>query len=299
MSTVTRLKERMRQAVPLSIERQLRERTEFDALKANVMARQAKRVDLVANQMAQMLQLADRKSIDGADCLEIGSGWVLSHAVVCHLLGAKSVVATDLYPVAQLGAIKTAVRAAIAPAVRDALAPFSDHTEVRNRFDHLVGIDTFDLKTLADLGIEYRPNVNLAQNPTDERFDFIYSMSVLEHVPVADCAPLIANMFTSLRPGGSMLHCIHLEDHLNLNDPFKFLALDQSTYTDSQANERGNRLRASEWRQIFLDATGQPATVMYEWQRNNVELPTLSGPLQSLAEPDLRTSHLGLATTAR
>ena len=53
--------------------------------------------------------------------------------------------------------------------------------------------------------------------------DFIYSNSVLEHVPVDDVPALLNNLVESLNQGGTMIHCIHLEDHKDINRyPFDY-----------------------------------------------------------------------------
>ena len=72
-----------------------------DARAAKRLARSNKRVDLRAAYIAQLLHLGAGYSVVGKTYLEIGSGWVLSHALVLHLLGAKRVIASDVRPLAQ------------------------------------------------------------------------------------------------------------------------------------------------------------------------------------------------------
>ena len=57
------------------------------------LASSSKRIDICAAQFAHNFHLSKHPSIEGKICLEIGAGWVLSHAVVCYLLGAKRVIA--------------------------------------------------------------------------------------------------------------------------------------------------------------------------------------------------------------
>ncbi|MCP4178379.1 MAG: hypothetical protein GY756_11485 [bacterium] len=53
------------------------------------LASSSKRIDICSAQFAHLLHLSKQPSLEGKVCLEIGSGWVLSHAIVCYLLGAK------------------------------------------------------------------------------------------------------------------------------------------------------------------------------------------------------------------
>ena len=56
---------------------------------ARELARTSKRIDICAAQLAHVLHIADRPTLVNKTCLEIGAGWVLSHSIVMHLLGAK------------------------------------------------------------------------------------------------------------------------------------------------------------------------------------------------------------------
>ena len=62
---------------------------------ARDLARTSKRLDLCSAQAALVLHLSNL-GIKGKICLELGSGRVLSHACVLHLLRATKVIATDV-----------------------------------------------------------------------------------------------------------------------------------------------------------------------------------------------------------
>lgn len=80
----------------------------------------------------------------------------------------------------------------------------------------------------------------------DDSFDFIYSVSVLEHV--MDPAGVVERMHALLKPGGHGSHSIDLRDHGHFDDPLCFLRLTEEEY-DARRTE--NRLRASDWLRLF------------------------------------------------
>src|SRR3989338_5478959 len=127
------------------------------------LALSSKRIDICAAQFAHMLHLSRHPSLEGKTCLELGAGWVLSHALVCYLLGAKRVIATDIAPLAQPKAIIFALENAVMSIPRDILAPFSDHSRIRKRLIRLSSIREFNFERLKEIGIEYQSPVDFAK----------------------------------------------------------------------------------------------------------------------------------------
>jgi len=260
------------------------------------LATTTKRLDICAAQFAFVLQSAGIKSIKGRRCVEVGAGWVLSHSVVMHLLGASETVGTDLEPLAHPESLKVAVRNSVKSIVRDILSPFEDHSQLRERLNHLVSMHSFSLANLASLGIKYLAPFDLTTRRLPGEYDFVYSNAVLEHVPAEDLKPLLHNLVASLAPGGTMIHCIHLEDHKDLERaPFAFLSADARHFGRTVQASRGNRVRSSEWKRIFDNLEGVRCRPMYEWRRDDVPLPSRVDPSVVYAdEEDLRVSHLGV-----
>lgn len=287
--------------IPESIKAPIRGSALFRAVyhprHAAQLARGTKRLDQCAAQLAHVLHLSGGVRLEGARCLELGAGWVLSHALVCHLLGARRVLAIDVERAARFDSLRPAIASAPPALVRDLLAPFSDHGDVRARLDRLRAIKRFDQDVLAQLGIEYRAPVDLARETLAESFDVIYSLSVLEHVPIADVDALLRNLTRQLAPGGSMLHLIHLEDHRDIaRDPFAFLRVRGQPFSPVEQTERGNRLRASSWLDAFAAVPELRSKVLWQWQRRDAALPGALDPaVRYRDEADLRTSHLGIA----
>jgi SAM-dependent methyltransferase len=68
---------------------------------------------------------------------------------------------------------------------------------------------------LAATGALYRTDgVTAFAEIPDEAIDFVFSQAVLEHIPLGQFEPLLAESFRVLRPGGVASHMIDLRDHL-------------------------------------------------------------------------------------
>jgi hypothetical protein len=263
---------------------------------AKKLASTSKRIDICAAQFAHSLHLKDQLSLSGKVCLEIGSGWVLSHALICHLLGAKRVIATDVTTLAKPQYLYRALHESVISIIRDVLSPYEDHTLIRKRLENLLNIKHFNHATLKELGIEYIAPVDLANNKLDIAVDFIYSNSVLEHVPVDEVAPLLKNLSKDLKPNGIMIHRIHLEDHKSISDnPFGFLAIPEKNYASDLQSKRGNRIRKSTWLKLFNDISNIRSEAIYEWTRENKKLPSsIDQSIAYIDQADLMISHLGI-----
>ena len=242
----------LRKLLPTSVRERLRYSKYSLNRSALRMARGSKRLDICAAQFAHVMHLAHLNSLEGKTCLEIGSGRVLTHAIVSYLLGAARVIATDISPIARPSTLKYAISESVKYIPRDMLAPFSTYTAVRERYQRLLDLKNYDFAALERLGIEYRSPVDFAREEVGESVDFIYSNSALEHVPIEDISPLLINLSKSLSSEGLMLHRIHLEDHhFADSDPFRFLSIPSSTYSQNAQSARGNRVRFSAWRNLF------------------------------------------------
>jgi hypothetical protein len=229
-------------------------------------------------------------------CLEIGSGWVLSHALVCYLIGAKKIYVSDIEPLAYPPSLISSVRYSEKSIIRDILSPFSPHDQIRKRLDKVCDIKHFSLEILKDFGIEYIAPIDLVKEMPDSKADFIYSFSVLEHVPVEDIFPLLSNLVNTLNRDGCMIHCIHLEDHKNIKgDPFGFLSEPGNTYDREKQNLRGNRIRKSQWLRLFKCLNNTDFNIIYQWNRQDKEIPKKIDPSISFTgKEDIRVSHLGV-----
>ena len=287
--------------LPDGVKRWVRKSEYMTRRKAARLASSSKRLDICASQMASCFHLARHPSIEDKICLEIGAGWVLTHSLVCYLLGAKKVIATDLTACARPEVLSIAVNQAIESIVRDMLAPFTDYTAIRRRLNRLKRINSFDFDTLSELGISYVSPLDLANDSLTSEVDFIFSNSVLEHVPVQDSEKLLWNLNDCLNPAGSMIHCIHLEDHKDSRTaPFDFLKIPRSEYTKIHQGERGNRIRVGQWTKMFESLENSSTSTIYSHSRVDLALPrTIDSSICYESQNELRVSHVGFYTQKR
>lgn len=283
--------------IPVSLKRAVKRLTHSDVRQARAWAATSRRLDICAAQFAHVLTLAGSPSLESLRCLELGAGWVLSSALICHLLGARQVVATDIAPHAHPEMLPYALKPAVPSVVRDLLSLFADNAKVRQRYEKLTQIRRFSLETLKELGIEYVSPFDFARQKMEAQFDFIYSFSVLEHVPREDVASLLGNLNEVLAPGGRMIHYIHLEDHASFaRRPFDFLHIPSERYPRTLQTERGNRIRGSEWKARLDGISGTSTELIFRYGRADCPLPAdIDKSIAFLDEQDLRTSHIGVS----
>jgi len=271
---------------------------------ANRLAVSSKRLDLCAAQIAHVLHLSDLAGshpLKGKTCLEIGSGWVLSHSLIFYLLGARKVISTDIQRIAHPHALQRALHASVASVVRDVLSPFEDHCEIRDRISHLLGIKRITFLELEKLGIVYVAPVDLAKNHLGISTDFVFSNVVLQSVPKGDVQPLLSNLAYDLSNGGIMIHCIHLEDIAGIeSNPFGFYSEPESAFTRDVQSRRGNRIRKSQWLETISGIDDLDCQIIFQSERKDKDLPRIIDPsIQYTDMSDLLTTHLGLLVTKK
>jgi hypothetical protein len=262
---------------------------EKNALK---LAQKSKTLDRCAAQIAFLFTSAGIKSIKGKSCLELGGGWLLTHAMIMYLLGATRIIVTDYNAIAFPSAIKTAIFNSEFSLIRDILSPFEEHSLLRSRLKKLEEIDQFDFVQLEKLGIVYQAPIDFSKDTIKEKVDLIYSISVLEHIAITEIPQNLLTQYNLLNSGGKILHAVHLEDHLNISEnPFKFLSIAEKHYQNFESINRGNRLRQCQWSELLNDI-GLSHKFIYKFKRPGM-LPNFIDPhFQSCRDLDI--SHFGL-----
>ncbi|MCK5504174.1 MAG: class I SAM-dependent methyltransferase, partial [Thermodesulfovibrionia bacterium] len=84
-------------------------------------------------------------------------------------------------------------------------------------------------------------------NIADNSLDFIYSITVLEHIPHPEA--VIRNCYRMLKPGGWTFHNIDMRDHRDFNKPLEFLRLSEEEFCST--DEASNRMRISDYNYVF------------------------------------------------
>jgi len=138
----------LKRFIPEIIKSRIRKSDFWIKKNARMLSSSSKRLDLCAAQFAHVLHLSGNPPLKDKVCLEIGSGWVLTHAITCYLLGAKRVIATDISPLAKPSFLPSALHRAIPSIVRDILSPFCEHSEIRERLNNLLSISSFTFDIL-------------------------------------------------------------------------------------------------------------------------------------------------------
>jgi hypothetical protein len=171
----------------------------------------------------------------------------MTDAVAMQLLGARHVVACDYNPILN----RTATRLAVLT---------SQHPDkLKWREDQII----------------YKAPIDYAAAPlTGEQFDLIFSRSVLEHIPPSLLSAILGNLTANLKPGGTMLHIINLEDHMDSrNAPFEFFTRGTNYDAQTDYDRRGNRMTLQQWRDV--KAPGVEVTfenVIYRQEKQPTDL---------------------------
>ena len=276
----------------------------YNRMEARRLASANKRLDLCSAQIAHVLHLSDlscKQPFRDKTVLEIGSGWVLSHALIFLILGAKRVIATDIQRLAYPSALYESLHGSEISIIRDILSPFEEHSMIRARLNKLLAIKSFSFQVLQQVGLEYIAPIDLAVCPINRSIDFVYSGSVLQLVPVSDVLPILKNLASDLSDGGKMIHILHLEDTKDFrNTPFSFLSEPAEEFTRKVQGRRGNRIRRSQWRDILSQIKDMEFRFIYEWSRRDKELPTVIDPsINYVDDEDLMISHIGILGTKK
>jgi hypothetical protein len=258
----------------------------------------SKRLDLCSADIAMVLHLAGLSGkfpIKDKVCLEVGSGWVLSHSLVLHLLGAKKVISTDVERIAYPSVLHKSIHKSALYLINDVLGPFEEHNIIKDRLIQLLEVKKFSFELLEKFNISYIAPINLESFECDSKIDFIYSKSVLEHVPKNDIIPLLNALANNLSDQGMMIHFVHLEDHLNPDAPFDFLQEPEDKYTPEIQSLRGNRIRKSQWSTLLSQVKDMEFSFLFEWKRRGKALPNvIDSSILYTDEEDLRTSLIGI-----
>ncbi len=259
------------------------------------------RMDRTANMFCEGLLASGISGIESKRCLEIGTGYVGSTAVVMWLLGAETVTSIDLNPLFVLDALKESILFVKKDDLANVLRKHvGSEQSLARRVDDLYLWANHKGDTLPYF-FSYLSPFDILTDKLNSEFDFIYSVSTLEHIPRRLVAQVLEKMASQLAKNGVELHSIDLADHFDIKgNPLGFLGLGNEQYSDdSEADSRGNRIRASEWLNLFR-RTGLGADIVQSSSAPPNLLPKqLLSPYKEMNRDDLlRTSILLRACNA-
>jgi SAM-dependent methyltransferase len=196
--------------------------------------------------------------LQGADLLEIGTGWYPTFPFACYLAGAASVRTFDLNRYLRPDLVRQCAQGFGEWLPTIAAAAEAELDEVRARYEALLSRlgDGSDLERATGGVVRYHaPADATVTGLADASVDLVFSNSVLEHIAPAVLEPLYRESRRILRPGGAMFHSVNCGDHYAYVDR-SIHALNYLQYSDrawklwDNAFLYQNRLRAH----VFVDA---------------------------------------------
>jgi SAM-dependent methyltransferase len=192
-------------------------------------------------------------AIEGATCVEVGTGWRPYLPCVLQLLGAKRTYTLDIHPWLTQPYLEETLRA-IEPLLPEiAKRCQADEAELNDRFRRMAAPAENLAAALAKLGIEYRYPGDATNTQLESgSIDIVCSSNVLEHVEPQVLAAIHGESRRILRRGGGALHRFNPADHSSHADrsvtSVNFLAYDDDAWRWLGGGSLGyhNRLRCKE-----------------------------------------------------
>ena len=188
--------------------------------------------------------------MDNNKSLEFGAGWDLLTPLSYYMLGVKEQIVIDLFHNMKTDLINNSIQRFV-----------ENKSELEKEYSVLLkNIPHGTISGYEDLndnfGIKYMAPVNAAATGfEDNSFDYITSLSTLEHVPESEIKGILDECYRILKPGGVLSCIVDLRDHYSYFDQsisiYNFLQ-----YSDKQWNlynhnlQYQNRLRNKDYKNI-------------------------------------------------
>jgi SAM-dependent methyltransferase len=203
------------------------------------------------------------RSPQGAEFLEVGTGWRLNLPIACWLCGASRIATLDLNPYLRFSLIKEDLRflqqqeASILSKLRSDYGDLVDESRWRRLLSH----SPTNVESLSDLcGIEYHSPADARRTGfTPASFDFQVSCNVFEHIPPGDLRAILREANRILRPNGLLLHRVDHTDHFSHSDralpAIHFLQFNDTEWSRYAGNRFAyvNRLREDDYVGLFTE----------------------------------------------
>jgi SAM-dependent methyltransferase len=228
----------------------------FGRLKANPMERLPMQVE-----MARWL-IEQGMTIEGSRFFEVGTGHIPLVPIGFFLSGAAATITVDLHRRIEWGLTRaclewiTSHRSEVEAIYGDVVP----NTVFNERFSALVQCQSSPQIFLKRGGIEYLAPVDASHiHLPAQSVDCHFSVTVLEHIPLAVLKDIFTEAKRILTPTGIAIHFIDLSDHFQHQDksisPINFLQFSDSEWNRIAGNDYAycNRLRASDYLKLFTE----------------------------------------------
>ena len=275
-------------------------RQRFGALKrANLDGR-----DKALREMMRLLGRA-RKTVDGKDLIEIGTGWHPLLPVLFHGLGARTILMTDTVRHVRGEFIEHVLDYCLGHSRQLAEIGGCDEDALKVRWSALRPGRRAWVDVWRDRGIAYRAPVDFSESGLPaESADMIFSNDCLEYIPVPALEAIVKESCRVLRPGGVIAHDIFVYDDLSIHDrqipPWNFLCYSEEEW-ERIGNTRfhyQNRCRPSFYAGLVASAGLQiihEERVLYETREEDLDRLILHPDFRALPIDEIACSHYLLA----
>ena len=197
-------------------------------------------------------------SLEGATCVEIGTGWYPTFPLCLYLAGASRVYTYDLERLLKLemtAELADRLQAHVPLIAKESGKPVDAVMQAQQAVAAALARGMW-LTASTDNVVDYRAPADASKTTLMAgTVDLVFSNSVLEHVPGPVITEIYAEAWRVLRPGGIMFHAVNCGDHYAYTDP----AIDQLHYLQYSEREwqrwnnaflYQNRIRAPEFTKL-------------------------------------------------
>ena len=233
----------------------------------------SRRIRIIAERLAFLYQ---HRTVEGAQVLEVGTGWVPLNPLLLYLLGAKEIHTYDHLPHLRLAVAKRSV-VGLDRAIPTLAAALSvEESLLRHRLEPLQSAPTLE-ELLSQANIIYKAPADACHSGlADKSVDLFYSYAVLEHVSRKVVAGLAKESARVLKPSGIAFHVIGCQDPYNGGSVSKvdFLQYPEWAWKFFVKNRISyhNRMREKEYLSIFRSYGAEIVAVRSEIDASDVEL---------------------------
>lgn len=230
-------------------------RSVLDPLSARKDALGKKRLDRSLSQVIEVLGNRGVQLLPGRKCVDFGAGYTPMDAISMWLLGASSVVAIDYNNIVSWRALRLGLAKADFNAVRRMLSDRAPDFNWSDRLDSLIRISSSRKPEFEEIPLRYIAPLDVIATPDGlPEFDFLWSVSVLEHIAPSRLIPLLVALRDRGAPGAVHVHRVDLRDHRDFDGaPYGFLQPDADFDPEAEADVRGNAMTLDTWEKLLAD----------------------------------------------